>query len=73
MTIPFRIRRLLLWCRLAFEELSKRKEAMLYAFFKLPLVAPLFGYITPNDLCYLRMFAGMIIMFLYLRGFYHAL
>ncbi|MFH1207000.1 MAG: CDP-alcohol phosphatidyltransferase family protein [Patescibacteria group bacterium] len=73
MALPFWIRRPLLWCRLAFEGLTRWKERMLYAFFKLPLVAPLFRYITPNDLCYLRMFAGVIIIFLYLRGFYSAL
>ncbi|MFA5052145.1 MAG: CDP-alcohol phosphatidyltransferase family protein [Patescibacteria group bacterium] len=73
MRFPFWIRRVLLWCRLAFEGLSRRKEKALYAFFKLPPVAPLFRYITPNDLCYLRMFAGVIIIFLYLRGYYGAL
>jgi len=73
MHLPRWLLRLLLWCRRAFEGLTQWKERVLYAFFKLPLVAPLFRYITPNDLCYLRMFAGVIVIFLYLRGFYHAL
>lgn len=73
MRLPFWFRRLLLWCRLAFEGLTQWKEGLLCEFFKLPVVAPLFRYITPNDLCYLRMFAGVIIIFLYLRGFYSAL
>ncbi len=73
MKYPRLIRRMLLWCRLVFEGLSRRKEKALYAFFQLPVVAPLFRYITPNDLCYMRMFAGVILIFLYLRGYYGSL
>ncbi|MFH0805126.1 MAG: CDP-alcohol phosphatidyltransferase family protein [Patescibacteria group bacterium] len=73
MHLPKWFRRSLLWCRQTFEGLTRWKEELIYRFLRLPVVEPVFRYITPNDLCYLRMFAGVSIIFLYLRGYYGTL
>lgn len=58
------------WFRSAFETCVGVKEEILRLFFALPGIKRIFHYITPNQLCYLRMFAAPIIMFLFLKGEY---
>jgi len=61
---------LIIWCQETFEELTEWKEQFLRRIFALRWVAPIFRYISPNDLCYLRILAAIVILFLYLRGHY---
>jgi CDP-diacylglycerol--glycerol-3-phosphate 3-phosphatidyltransferase len=61
---------LIIWCQETFEELTEWKEQFLRRIFALRWVAPIFRYISPNDLCYLRILVAIVILFLYLRGHY---
>lgn len=47
-----------------FNILVALKERMLKAFFAWPWVEPIFRYISPNDLCYLRIFGAIFILYL---------
>lgn len=69
MRLPFWIRRLLLWCRRTFEELSRQKEALALFILDLPGFSLLRRF-SPNELCYLRVMAGVIIVFQYIRHWY---
>lgn len=60
----------IIWCQETFEGLTEWKEQFLRKILALRWVAPIFRYISPNDLCYLRILAAIVILFLYLRGHY---
>jgi len=49
-----------------FARLISAKEHMLQMFFDLPGIRWVFEYITPNQLCYFRIFAAIIMMWLFM-------
>lgn len=49
-----------------FNELKTAKDRVLRIFFELPGIRQVFKYITPNQLCYFRIFAAIIMMWLFM-------
>ena len=53
-----------------FQRIAAGKEKVIITTLNLPVISSVIRYITPNQLCYLRILAGIVILFLYMRGFY---
>ncbi|PIS41427.1 MAG: hypothetical protein COT25_03155 [Candidatus Kerfeldbacteria bacterium CG08_land_8_20_14_0_20_42_7] len=53
-----------------FNELKATKDQVLGIFFELPGIRQVFKYMTPNQLCYFRIFAAIIMMWLFITNEY---
>jgi len=62
--------RLFIWLQDVYEWVSAQREPLFNMILSLSGLSLIFKYITPNDLCYLRIGAAIVILALYIPGYY---